>query len=109
MKLYAAFLDFGAIADEYGVTTRFPQDVENQARQLVDALPDRRIDRRDIELVTTHSPKNLKTARKTPQNHVLTSPLSRILPAQNRARNRGPRPIRRAGQHVRVSLEQYCT
>lgn len=52
MKRYAAFLDFGAIADEYGVTTRFPQDVENQARQLVDALPDRRIDRRDIELVT---------------------------------------------------------
>ncbi|AKS13815.1 RNB domain-containing ribonuclease [Corynebacterium pseudotuberculosis] len=56
MKLYAAFLDFGAIADEFGVTTRFPKEVEDQALQLVDALPDRRTDRRDIELVTVDPP-----------------------------------------------------
>lgn len=52
MKLYAATLDFHAIADEYGVSVAFPEAVEREAGRLVDRFAGQRVDKRDIELVT---------------------------------------------------------
>lgn len=52
MKLYAAELNFEAIAEEFSVQVPFPPEVENEAEQLVDAYADSRADRRDLEMVT---------------------------------------------------------
>lgn len=56
MKLYAADLDFHAIAEEFGVAVAFAPEVEQEAAALGDRLADTRIDRRDLALVTIDPP-----------------------------------------------------
>lgn len=52
MKLYAAPLDFRAIAEEFDVPTDFTPELHEAARDAVDKLSERRRDARDIPLVT---------------------------------------------------------
>lgn len=52
MKLYAAPLDFRAIADEFDVPTDFPPELHAEAANARDAYADQRRDARDIEFVT---------------------------------------------------------
>lgn len=52
MKLYAAALNFDAIAEEFDVQVQFPPEVEKEAENLTDAYAETRVDRRDLELVT---------------------------------------------------------
>jgi len=56
MKLYAAPLNFRALADEFDVPTDFTPAVEAEAAQLTDAHADRRRDARDIPFVTIDPP-----------------------------------------------------
>ncbi|MBP3947885.1 RNB domain-containing ribonuclease [Corynebacterium sp. Marseille-P3884] len=52
MKLYAAPLDFRAIADEFSVPTDFPPELHSEAANAQDRYTDRRRDAREIEFVT---------------------------------------------------------
>lgn len=52
MKLYAAPLDFRAIAEEFSVPTDFPPEVSAQAAAAQDRYADQRRDARDIPFVT---------------------------------------------------------
>ena len=52
MKLYAAPLDFRAIADEFDVPTDFPPELHSEAANAQDRYADRRRDAREIEFVT---------------------------------------------------------
>ena len=52
MKLYAAPLDFRAIAAEFSVATDFPAAVTHQAAHAQDRYADSRRDARDIPFVT---------------------------------------------------------
>lgn len=52
MKLYAAPLNFRAIAEEFDVPTQFLPQVREEARRAVDRFADTRRDARDIPLVT---------------------------------------------------------
>lgn len=52
MKLYAAPLNFRAIASEFSVPTDFPPQVLEEATQLTDRFAGQRIDARSIPLVT---------------------------------------------------------
>lgn len=52
MKLYAAPLDFRAIADEFDVPTDFPPELHAEAANARDRFADQRRDARDIEFVT---------------------------------------------------------
>ncbi|MCT1683412.1 RNB domain-containing ribonuclease [Corynebacterium appendicis] len=52
MKLYAAPLDFRAIADEFDVPTDFPPKLHAEAANAHDRYADQRRDARDIEFVT---------------------------------------------------------
>lgn len=52
MKLYAAPLDFRAIATEFSVATDFPADVTAQAARAQDRYADSRRDAREIPFVT---------------------------------------------------------
>lgn len=52
MKLYAAPLDFRAIADEFEVPTDFPPELHAEAATARDRFADQRRDARDIEFVT---------------------------------------------------------
>ena len=52
MKLYAAPLNFRAIAREFSVPTDFPPQVLEEASQLTDRFAGQRIDARSIPLVT---------------------------------------------------------
>ncbi|WP_087118201.1 RNB domain-containing ribonuclease [Corynebacterium urinipleomorphum] len=52
MKLYAAPLDFRAIADEFDVPTDFPPELHAEAANARDRYADQRRDARDIEFVT---------------------------------------------------------
>lgn len=56
MKLYAAELDFDAIAEEFNVRVDFPPEVDANAAELVDAYANSRTDRRDLEMVTIDPP-----------------------------------------------------
>ena len=51
MKLYAAPLNFRAIASEFSVPTDFPPQVLEEATQLTDRFAGQRIDARSIPLV----------------------------------------------------------
>lgn len=52
MKLYAAPLDFRAVADEFDVPTDFPPELHEEAANARDRFADQRRDARDIEFVT---------------------------------------------------------
>ena len=52
MKLYAAPLDFRAIADEFDVPTEFPPELHEAAANARDRFADQRRDARHIEFVT---------------------------------------------------------
>ena len=52
MKLFAAELNFRAIAEEFQLPERFPEDVHAEALQSSDRHADQRRDLRDIPFVT---------------------------------------------------------
>ena len=52
MKLFAAELNFRAIAEEFKLPERFPEDVHAEALQSSDRHADQRRDLRDIPFVT---------------------------------------------------------
>ncbi|MCT1451571.1 RNB domain-containing ribonuclease [Corynebacterium sp. p3-SID1145] len=52
MKLYAAPLDFRAVADEFDVPTDFPPELHEEAANARDRFAGQRRDARDIEFVT---------------------------------------------------------
>lgn len=52
MKLFAAELNFRAIAEEFKLPERFPEDVHAEALQATDQHADHRRDLRDIPFVT---------------------------------------------------------
>lgn len=52
MKLYAAELDFGAVAEEFGIQRGFPPHLHAQAGAAVDRFADSREDLLEIEFVT---------------------------------------------------------
>ncbi|GAB3946543.1 RNB domain-containing ribonuclease [Corynebacterium tapiri] len=56
MKLYAADLDFRAIAEEFSVPTTFPEPVLQEAEASTDRCADQRRDARELELVTIDPP-----------------------------------------------------
>lgn len=56
MKLYAAPLNFRALAEEFDVPTDFPAEVLAEAATLGDAYEGKRRDARDIEFVTIDPP-----------------------------------------------------
>lgn len=56
MKLYAAPLDFRAVAEEFSVPTDFSSQVHDAARTATDYYADSRIDARDLPLVTIDPP-----------------------------------------------------
>lgn len=56
MKLYAAQLNYRAIADEFDVPTDFSPELIREAEQAHDRFVDQRRDARDIELVTIDPP-----------------------------------------------------
>lgn len=56
MKLYAADLDFRAVAEEFDVPTDFPPELVDAARDATDRFAGQRRDMRDIEFVTIDPP-----------------------------------------------------
>ncbi|MBI8989362.1 RNB domain-containing ribonuclease [Corynebacterium meridianum] len=52
MRLYAAALDFGGIAEEFGIVRDFDGAVSREAATARDRYAGQRVDRRDIDLVT---------------------------------------------------------
>ena len=52
MKLYAAVLDFDAIAEEFSVRRDFPVELHREAEQAVDRFAKEREDLRDVAFVT---------------------------------------------------------
>lgn len=56
MKLYAAHVDFSAIAAEFNVPTTFAPEVTEAAARAKDAFANQRKDKRDIPLVTIDPP-----------------------------------------------------
>ena len=56
MKLYAAPLNFRALAQEFDVPTDFPQEVTAEAQRLKFSPEHKRIDARGIPLVTIDPP-----------------------------------------------------
>lgn len=56
MKLYAAELNFRPVAEEFGVNTDFPPEVDAEAAASTDRYSDDRRDARDIDFVTIDPP-----------------------------------------------------
>lgn len=52
MKLYAANLDFGPVAEEFQVPCEFDPAIHAEAAAAQDRFADQRVDRRDLEFVT---------------------------------------------------------
>lgn len=58
MKLFAAELDFRAIAREFELPETFSEVVHHQAAAARDRFPDQRVDMRDVDFVTIDPPRS---------------------------------------------------